>query len=243
MQATFESYARYYLESFRLPGRSVDEIARGHDVVGYEHVEAARAKGRGVILALPHLGGWEWSAFWLTLVKRVPVTAVVEPLQPSRAVRVVRVVPAFARHDDRGAGTGRGPPGARRAAPQRGRLPARRPRPGRHRRRGLVLRRDARRCPAVPPRWRCARAPTCCRPPSTSGPAGRASAAWSARRSTPPGRGRLREDVARVTQDLARDFEVLIRAAPEQWHLMQPNWPSDRAALARRRAAGPSRWW
>ena len=55
--------------------------------------------------------------------------------------------------------------------------------------------------------------------------------------------GRLREDVARVTQDLARDFEVLIRAAPEQWHLMQPNWPSDRAALDRRRAASPSRWW
>ena len=57
--------------------------------------------------------------------------------------------------------------------------------------------------------------------------------------------GRLRDDVARVTQDLAGAFEELIRAAPEQWHLMQPNWPSDRAALARRRlptrAAGAER--
>jgi lauroyl/myristoyl acyltransferase len=41
-------------------------------------------------------------------------------------------------------------------------------------------------------------------------------------------RGRLREDVARVTQDLARRFEELVRMAPEQWHVMQPNWPSDR---------------
>jgi KDO2-lipid IV(A) lauroyltransferase len=41
--------------------------------------------------------------------------------------------------------------------------------------------------------------------------------------------GRLRDDVARATQDLAHRFEELIRAAPEQWHLMQPNWPSDRS--------------
>jgi KDO2-lipid IV(A) lauroyltransferase len=39
--------------------------------------------------------------------------------------------------------------------------------------------------------------------------------------------GRLRDDVARVTQRLAHELEALIRAAPEQWHLLQPNWPSD----------------
>jgi phosphatidylinositol dimannoside acyltransferase len=42
--------------------------------------------------------------------------------------------------------------------------------------------------------------------------------------------GRLRDDVARITQVLAHEFEELIRAAPEQWHLMQPNWPSDATA-------------
>ena len=41
--------------------------------------------------------------------------------------------------------------------------------------------------------------------------------------------GKLREDVARVTQVLAHELEELIRLAPEQWHLLQPNWPSDRA--------------
>ncbi|MGH9285712.1 MAG: phosphatidylinositol mannoside acyltransferase, partial [Acidimicrobiales bacterium] len=40
--------------------------------------------------------------------------------------------------------------------------------------------------------------------------------------------GSLRDDVARVTQALAAELEVLIRRAPEQWHLFQPNWPSDR---------------
>ncbi|HEY7629017.1 MAG TPA: hypothetical protein VH761_18250, partial [Ilumatobacteraceae bacterium] len=40
-------------------------------------------------------------------------------------------------------------------------------------------------------------------------------------------RGGLREDVGRVTQELARELEFLIRIAPEQWHMFQPNWPSD----------------
>lgn len=41
--------------------------------------------------------------------------------------------------------------------------------------------------------------------------------------------GRLRDDVARVTQAMADELGSLIREAPEQWHLLQPNWPSDRA--------------
>jgi KDO2-lipid IV(A) lauroyltransferase len=38
---------------------------------------------------------------------------------------------------------------------------------------------------------------------------------------------RLRDDVRRITQDIASELEVLIRRAPSQWHLFQPNWPSD----------------
>ena len=40
--------------------------------------------------------------------------------------------------------------------------------------------------------------------------------------------GRIRDDVTRVTQELAHRFEDLIREQPEHWHLLQPNWPSDR---------------
>ena len=39
--------------------------------------------------------------------------------------------------------------------------------------------------------------------------------------------GSLREDVTRITQLLLLEIENLIRQAPEQWHLFQPNWPSD----------------
>src|SRR5215207_1408021 len=57
----FESYAAYWLESFRLPDLSAAEVAAGLYIRGYEHVVEALARGNGVILALPHLGGWEWA--------------------------------------------------------------------------------------------------------------------------------------------------------------------------------------
>ncbi len=38
---------------------------------------------------------------------------------------------------------------------------------------------------------------------------------------------RLREDVERVTQEVANAFEDLIRAAPEQWHVFQPLWDTE----------------
>jgi KDO2-lipid IV(A) lauroyltransferase len=31
-----------------------------------------------------------------------------------------------------------------------------------------------------------------------------------------------------VTQEMADALAGLIRRAPEQWHVFQPNWPSDR---------------
>jgi KDO2-lipid IV(A) lauroyltransferase len=51
-------------------------------------------------------------------------------------------------------------------------------------------------------------------------------------------RGRLREDVTRITQDMARILEDLIRRAPTQWHLMQPNWPSDGPGTRKTRRSG-----
>ena len=53
--------------------------------------------------------------------------------------------------------------------------------------------------------------------------------------------GKLRDDVARITQDLARELELLIRRAPDQWHLMQPNWPSDHEALQTSWSEDPGR--
>ena len=38
--------------------------------------------------------------------------------------------------------------------------------------------------------------------------------------------GALRADVARVTQAVIDELGWLIRRAPEQWHVLQANWPA-----------------
>ena len=226
----FVSYARYYVDSFRLPTRRADEIERGFTVDGYHYIEAALAGETGPILALPHLGGWEWAAFWLTRIKGERVSAVVEELRPPelfewftglRRDLGMDVIPLGA-----GAGSavvkaikqrhitclltdrylsGGGVPveffGERTLLPAG---PA-----------TLALRTGAPLLPSVV-YFRGGACHGVVRPPV---PAQR--------------EGKLRDDVARITQLMARELEELIAAAPEQWHLLQPNWPSDYAALGR----------
>src|SRR5262249_54904539 len=74
----FQSYARYWVESFRLPGTTAADLDAGFTHEGFERILEARSAGNGAILALPHLGGWEWGGFWLSQVGGVPVTVVVE---------------------------------------------------------------------------------------------------------------------------------------------------------------------
>ena len=80
MQLAFQSYTRYYLETFQLPSISHQQIAAGHQVEGFEHIERAASQGKGTILALPHMGGWEWSGRWL-IDQGFQLTAVVERLE------------------------------------------------------------------------------------------------------------------------------------------------------------------
>jgi len=44
-----------------------------------------------------------------------------------------------------------------------------------------------------------------------------------------PDAGTRGEKVATLTQDLAAHLEEIISEAPEQWHLVVANWPSDHA--------------
>ncbi len=81
VQAAFDYYARYWVESFRLPGLSAEEVDGAFSYEGLEHLDDALAAGRGVIVALPHLGGWEWAARWI-VEQGVPMTAVVEAIEP-----------------------------------------------------------------------------------------------------------------------------------------------------------------
>ncbi|HEY5155815.1 MAG TPA: hypothetical protein VIJ47_13830, partial [Acidimicrobiales bacterium] len=79
---SFASYARYWVDSFRLPDLSAEQVDDGFAFEGYEHIGGAIARGEGPIVVLPHLGGWEWAAFWITRVMGLDLTAVVEPVRP-----------------------------------------------------------------------------------------------------------------------------------------------------------------
>jgi KDO2-lipid IV(A) lauroyltransferase len=59
--AGMRSYARYWLETFRLPSMDLDDTAqRALDgTIGMENVDAAVESGRGAVLALPHSGNWD----------------------------------------------------------------------------------------------------------------------------------------------------------------------------------------
>ncbi|WP_109526791.1 MULTISPECIES: phosphatidylinositol mannoside acyltransferase [Nocardia] len=63
IRASMRSYARYWREAFRLP--SMDHTKVRYHVGGLEHLDAALAAGRGVILVLPHSGNWDMAGVWL----------------------------------------------------------------------------------------------------------------------------------------------------------------------------------
>ncbi len=223
-QRAFASYARYWIESFRLPVLSGEEIDAGMWAEGLGHLDAALAAGNGAILALPHLGGWDFGGAWL--VRRgYPLTVVVEPVQPPellawfselRAKMGLRVIPLGPRAGpqvlaalranevvallcDRDIGGG---------GVEVDFFAERTTLPG-----GPMTLALRARAPVLP---------TAVYFDGRRGHKGEIRPPLATERS-----GRLRDDVARLTQDLATGLESLIRAAPEQWHLLQPNWPSD----------------
>jgi KDO2-lipid IV(A) lauroyltransferase len=222
----FEAYGRYWLEMLRLP-RDVRAgvIAENFVAEGYENITGGLALGRGIILALPHLGGWEWAAAWMAGLGH-NMLAVVEALDPPellewfarqreamglevvtlgpdastrvlRALRDNRIVCLLCDRDLTGDGVDVEFFGERTTLPAG---PA-----------TLALRTGAALLPTA----------VYFRP-------GRKHAAVIEERVPADREGRLRDDIARITQDLAHRLEHLISAAPEQWHLLQPNWPSDR---------------
>jgi lauroyl/myristoyl acyltransferase len=77
------SYARYWLEAFRLPALGRDEILRTFRLDGEEMLAADLASGRGAVVALPHAGNWDLAGAWVA-AKGWPITTVVERLKPER---------------------------------------------------------------------------------------------------------------------------------------------------------------
>jgi KDO2-lipid IV(A) lauroyltransferase len=222
----FESYARYWIESFRLPSVSAAELDRNMTHEGFSHIQAAVDAGTGAILALPHLGGWDFGGAWLA-TRGYPVTVVVEPLQPPelfewfaefrrsigltvvplgpeatpavlRALKANELVGLLCDRDVGASGVEVEFFGERTSLPAG---PV-----------ALALRTGA---PLLP---------------TAVYFRGRSGHHGVVRPPVPLVRaGRMRDDVAAGMQLLAGELEALIRAEPTQWHLLQPNWPSDRA--------------
>lgn len=224
---SYRSYARYWVEGARLPTTPASEVAQRLVLDwGFAHLEEAFASGKGVLLALPHLGSWEWGGAYLASEGH-PMTSIAERVEPARlfdwfveqraamglhivplgddagkqALRVLRdggLVGLVSDRDISGNGVAVEFFGERTTLPAG---PA-----------TIALRTGAVLLPAAvyngPRSYHC----------------GVVTAPLDTAR-----RGSFREDVARITQELAHCFERLVSRAPEQWHLYQPNWPSDRA--------------
>lgn len=221
----YASYGRYYAESFRLPSVSVGELDRRMTTEGYDYMAKALEGDIGPIAVLPHLGSWEWCAYWFARVKGAEVTAVVERLEPpslfewfaefrreiglnvvalgpeatatvSKALKNGHVLALLSDRDVAGGGVPVTFFGEETTLPGG---PA-----------TLALRTGA---PLLP-------VAVYDRP--NGGHHGVVKAPLPVQR-----RGSLRQDVTRITQDIALALEELIREDPGQWHMMQPNWPSD----------------
>jgi KDO2-lipid IV(A) lauroyltransferase len=220
LRRSLHTYGRYWAEGAKLPAMDRGAVTQRLRVVeGEEDLRRAVADGKGVILALPHIGSWEWGGTFLADVGW-PMTAVAERLEPpalfdwfagKREQMGLGIVPL----DD-------GAPAMLSKVLREGGVV------------GLLCDRDLQ-GNGLPV--------TLLGEPTTmpGGPAILALRTGATLLCTAvysgPGRdhhvvitppidaerlGSLRDDVARVTQAVADELGWLIRRAPEQWHVLQP---------------------
>ncbi len=233
VRMVFRNYAMYWLDSLRTPHVTTEELDRSLTYEGLEHVLDPQRKGQGVIAAIPHLGAWEAGARWLVEVQGLHVVAAVEKLEPPE------LYDWFVNYRTKDLGIDVVPVGSGAAAELAGALASgalltllcdrdltgdgieveffgeRTRLPG-----GPALLALRSGCPLVPLAvfHENGRHHGYVLPPIDT-----------------ERRGRLRDDVERVTADLARALETLISRDPTQWHVLQPNWPSDFDALGQPR--------
>lgn len=221
----FAAYGRYWAEALWIrPRRRAFVDARTTDE-GLHWLAEARDAGKGVIVALPHLGNWEYAAVVGTRLG-LEVVAVAENLG-NRRIRdwFVRMRTSLDIGIILATGTGEVIRALEEVIARNGVV-------------ALLSDRDLKRR-GVPVRFF---------GEETTLPAGPASLALrtgapilpAATYFTPTGHhvvvgppipipeeGDRSHRIRVITQLIAEEFERFIRVAPEQWHLLQPNWPSD----------------
>jgi len=224
----FANYGRYWVDSFRLGSVGQIEVDAHMEEEGLVHLYDAMERGKGAILVLPHLGGWEFGGLWLAM-HGIELTVVAEKLEPPelfewftalRAELGLTVIPlgpgagpeltkvlrnggAIALLSDRDL-VGNGVEveffGEKTTLPAGPAM--------------LAMRTGAALLPAAVYAFPDGLHKAVCMAPI---PVERTDD--------------LRSDVARITAAWAKALEGLIRRDPSQWHLFQPGWPSDKEAL------------
>jgi lauroyl/myristoyl acyltransferase len=80
---SMRSYARYWLEVFRLPVIPVERLVSGMQEEGEIETTLGYVKaGRGVVFALPHMGNWDQAGAWIIARGAGSFTTVMERLKP-----------------------------------------------------------------------------------------------------------------------------------------------------------------
>lgn len=81
VRAALRSYARYWLEAFRMPALAPEQLRSRFRLAGEEMLAAAVEAGTGAVVALPHAGNWDAAGAWAA-AKGWPLTTVAERLRP-----------------------------------------------------------------------------------------------------------------------------------------------------------------
>ena len=239
-RAGMRSYARYWMEVFRLPVISRERVLADTVSNGGEQAAFAQlAAGRGVVFALPHTGNWEVAGAWIIARGAGKFTTVAERLKPEsvflrflafRESLGFEVLPATGGNSRFGVLAQRLRAGGMVCLPadrdvtgggieveffgQKARMmggPA-----------ALALQTGAALMPAV--LWF----------------EGRGWGVGIYPEVPVPAEGSRREKIAAMTQRTARDFEAGIAAHPEDWHMLQRVFAEDFDPARLPAAAGPA---
>lgn len=101
VRAGLRSYARYWMEAFRLPSQTRERFLADFVLVQHDEIAEVMAEGNGVILALPHIGNWDAAAaYWaatgwpmITVAERLKPEGVFEQFVAYREKLGIEVIP------------------------------------------------------------------------------------------------------------------------------------------------------
>ena len=90
----FQNYARMLMDFLLIGSLTPEELIKRTSMDGREHLDAALARGRGVIMAVPHMGSWDMAGAYGGAIG-YPIAAVAEKFPGSLNDAVLRTRQRF----------------------------------------------------------------------------------------------------------------------------------------------------